>query len=452
MKRQVRKDISPLLSAFDTKKFGVVASILLTITVIDMVFSFAATATRVSADWEIVLLIVLSCVYGMCQYLILKFIKQKSKQIRDKVIFFNVLNTFVEKIQYLLILFIGIIVLEIITTSHYHTALLNWGSTINYAIGGTAMGILAASFLSWYRSIRSYVVLLYGIATAVACIAFTIFLVYNSIVLFYMPAERNPQSSPSSFQLYSQDSPMWTLQYHNGVVNFVTVLLLWVSSAIMLHQHSQKLGKIKFWSIMIIPALFFVIQPTALIFPYIPTILGISSQDVPLYVTMLYTVVPGILGGLLFAAPFLAIARSIPKNTILREYLIITVWGFILFNVTTSANVLLAPYLPFGFLTVSLVGSSTYLILVGLYCSAISISVDASLRRSIKKSLLDESRLLDSIGSAHMEQETIRKITKIAKEQQSTIVEETGVQSSFEESDMKKYLEDVIEEVHKHRS
>ena len=42
MKRQVRKDISPLLSAFDTKKFGVVASILLAITVIDMVFSFAA--------------------------------------------------------------------------------------------------------------------------------------------------------------------------------------------------------------------------------------------------------------------------------------------------------------------------------------------------------------------------------------------------------------------------
>ena len=51
-----------------------------------------------------------------------------------------------------------------------------------------------------------------------------------------------------------------------------------------------------------------------------------------------------------------------------------------------------------------------------------------------------------------MEQETIRKITKIAKEQQSTIVEDTGVQSSFEESDMKKYLEDVIEEVQKHRS
>ena len=40
-------------------------------------------------------------------------------------------------------MFISIIILEIIITSHYHTALLNWGSTINYAIGAVAMGILA---------------------------------------------------------------------------------------------------------------------------------------------------------------------------------------------------------------------------------------------------------------------------------------------------------------------
>ena len=127
-----------------------------------MVFSFAATATSVSSDWEIVLLIIISGVYGICQYLILKFIRQKSKPIRDKVSLFNLLNIFVEKIQYLFILIIGVIVLEIVTRSLYHTALLNLGSTINYAIGGVAMAILAVSFLSWYRTIRSYVVLSYG--------------------------------------------------------------------------------------------------------------------------------------------------------------------------------------------------------------------------------------------------------------------------------------------------
>ncbi|MGB8777635.1 MAG: hypothetical protein WCC82_05320, partial [Nitrososphaeraceae archaeon] len=238
---------------------------------------------------------------------------------------------------------------------------------------------------------------------------------------------------------------------HNGVVNFVTVFLLWISSAIMLHRHSKSVGRLKFWVIMIIPALFFIIQPTALIFPYVPVILGMSDQDIPIYVTMLYTVVPGILGGLLFAAPFLVTARSIPQNIILKEYMVITAWGFILFNVTTSTNILQAPYLPFGFITVSLVGSSTVMILVGLYCSAITISADASLRKLIRKSLLDESRMLDNIGSAYMEQETINKITKIAKDQQQTISEETGVESSIDDSEIKQYLDEVIQEVQQHK-
>jgi hypothetical protein len=42
-----------------------------------------------------------------------------------------------------------------------------------------------------------------------------------------------------------------------------------------------------------------------------------------------------VLGGFLFAVPFLAISRKVAYNSILREYMIITAWSFILFNVTT---------------------------------------------------------------------------------------------------------------------
>lgn len=111
-----------------------------------MIFSFAATVTSVSSDWETILLVFLACAYGVGKYLILKLIHQKSKQIRSRVSYFNMLASSVEKIQYLLIMFISIIILEIIITSHYHTALLNWGSTINYAIGAVAMGILPLGF------------------------------------------------------------------------------------------------------------------------------------------------------------------------------------------------------------------------------------------------------------------------------------------------------------------
>ena len=50
-----------------------------------------------------------------------------------------------------------------------------------------------------------------------------------------------------------------------------------------------------------------------------------------------------------------------------------------------------------------------------------------------------------------MEQETINKITKIAKDQQQTLSEETGVESSIDDSEIKQYLNEVIKEVQQHK-
>jgi hypothetical protein len=43
------------------------------------------------------------------------------------------------------------------------------------------------------------------------------------------------------------------------------------------------------------------------------------------------------------------------------------------------------PYPPFRLATISMFGLSSYLILVGIYSSAISVAADSELRRSIHK-------------------------------------------------------------------
>jgi hypothetical protein len=50
-----------------------------------------------------------------------------------------------------------------------------------------------------------------------------------------------------------------------------------------------------------------------------------------------------------------------------------------------------------------------------------------------------------------MKQETTRKISKIMEEQQQTLTEQTGVQTSADETEMKQYLEEVIKEVREQR-
>jgi hypothetical protein len=83
---------------------------------------------------------------------------------------------------------------------------------------------------------------------------------------------------------------------------------------------------------------------------------------------------------------------------------------------------------------------------VGLYCSALSLSEDIRLRQSTRKSTVEQSKLLDSIGTAHMEKGYTKKVLKIVKDQSYKLEEQTGIESSLTEDDMKEYLE-VLNEI-----
>jgi hypothetical protein len=121
----------------------------------------------------------------------------------------------------------------------------------------------------------------------------------------------------------------------------------------------------------------------------------------------------------------------------------------LLFSSNQATDLALVPYPPFGLATVSFFGLSSFLIFIGIYSSAISVAEDSELRKSIRRYAIQESRLLDSIGMAQMEGEIKRNVLAFTKRNQEKMTEETGIQSSLTEEDMKLYLEEVINEVKK---
>jgi hypothetical protein len=153
-------------------------------------------------------------------------------------------------------------------------------------------------------------------------------------------------------------------------------------------------------------------------------------------------------GGILFAVAFWLMARSLKKSSIVRSYMIVSAYGFVLLFTSNQAIILLGvSYPPFGLAASSFVGLSSYLILVGIYSSAISVSEDSKLRQSLRSFAIRESKFLESIGTAHMEQEIQKRVVEFTKRTQDMMAEETGIQSSMTEDDMKQYLEQVIREV-----
>jgi hypothetical protein len=86
---------------------------------------------------------------------------------------------------------------------------------------------------------------------------------------------------------------------------------------------------------------------------------------------------------------------------------------------------------------VSFFGLASFLVFVGIYSSAISVAQDSKLRKSIRGFAIEETKLLDSIGTAQMEREIEKKVIGLTKINQNRMAKETGIQSSLSEDDIK---------------
>jgi len=67
--------------------------------------------------------------------------------------------------------------------------------------------------------------------------------------------------------------------------------------------------------------------------------------------------------------------------------MICAAYGFLIFYITGSATAAQTAYPPFGLISISFIGISYYLIYIGLYSSALIVSQDTTLLRSIKNSV-----------------------------------------------------------------
>jgi signal transduction histidine kinase len=458
------------VTGYNNRKFLVIISIVVSSLIIDISLSNISDLISVSTSWGFAAFIAIAIVYAVGQYLILDFVKQKSKSIRLKSPHFNKLSTIMTIVQYVLTAIIVFIILQIFVNSYYYTFMLAWSSSISYAIASIMMVILALEFFYWYRSNRNFIVLLYGVSSIVTSISIVFSLVFFTVILLGMPAQMT-SPSPSEqtseqkeaghseqtseqkeaghgpdIRKFDQSTTLGKVQTVFVTSHIVSFLLLWGSTAMLLHTYSKKLGKVKFWTIITIPIASF-LSIFVVVTPFVQSFSNAADSTSRIVVDALGYTLPAVVSSILFGLPFLMIARSLSHSIILKDYMIIAGSGFALFALATTGNVMLASYPPLGLASVSFVGLSSYLILMGIYSSTISMSEDVKLRQVIRKSAADESKLLVSIGSAQMEQKIEKKVIDMAKDHAANMTEQTGVQLSLTEHDMKQYLSTVLKEI-----
>jgi hypothetical protein len=243
------------------------------------------------------------------------------------------------------------------------------------------------------------------------------------------------------FDPESQQQQINTVYQTAGAIAYV---LTWIGTVMLLRPYIHRIGKIKFYAIMGSAMVYYLINFPLFVLGYFnPT----GETDAEVMNNILIFGIATVFSGIIFGVAFLSIARTLQKGSALRDHMIIAAYGLLLFYVAGTATATQAAYPPFGLASVAFTGLSCYLIYTGLYSSAISVSQDLTLRQSIRESVKEQSKFLDSMGTAQMENELQNRVLTTAKKASDNMEEESGVESSMTEDDMKDYMEIVMNEL-----
>lgn len=395
---------------------------------------------------KLILFSINSTICLLLQYSIIRYIKNSfveerhSKTLKIKSFHFISLVSLA-----ILATLIGLLIFQQIYYKYYES----WTSILIIVISyGTAVALiawLAKLFLSWYRSTRNLIVFLYFVSMIGIAFNLVMAATYVTMKLNAKLAQIGEYVGSSGD---ASGGRFLTVESIYNTSSFIAFINIWLTTAILMNYYREKLVHvILYWVLLTIPIVYFAVtffyQYTLsnLLIPY----MQVDPVTISIFLGAFLSLSRPI-GGLVFGAAFWNISRSVKYDKKIRAYMIISGWGILLIFATNQAGTqIVSPYPPFGLVTVTVLNLAAYLMLIGIYNSAILVSANNDLRKNIRKYAV-RSKLLDLIGRAEMEREIQKTVTDIIRSQDSIGI---NIENEFEldETELKRYMDIVIREV-----
>ena len=351
--------------------------------------------------------------------------------------------------QYLIIALLLATFLQIGMLEQYNTIIVLISILLSLFLSVCLTALLTFRFLLWGKRKRDYLIAAYTIAAILLTINSSFVALFMSLavqgkpIIIYSTRESSTEQGMTSTIV--SNFAIRQFQANLSVSSFVS---FWIASVFLLRQYRKKWGAIKFYTIISIPLVYYlgilqVAFSDLLVTHHLMNILQIYTFNI------VNSILTKPVGGVLFGMAFWIVGRSVNDKNI-SDYMKISAIGIMLLSISNQdAGLYLLPYPPFGLPTITFVGIASYMLFIGLYYSAISISLNAELRKAIKKSIEQEFSFVSNIGLSQMEHEIQTRVKRITKRSAKILEEDSGVEASLESEDIENYIRLVIKEKEK---
>src|SRR5215213_6269052 len=355
--------------------------------------------------------------------------------------------------------------------------------SLSTIVSAGIMIIIGFKFFSWYKVSRSRdrnahrLLLVCGLAASLA--AAMAFDAGTKMLIVRVVEEESPPGSipqdifilkndekyqgdvqykvvkPDTTTLYIVPSSIKLIfTYLNGWIPItISFVFTWAITTMLLRQYyNQRVGKMPATLLILltIPLVLYLIGRYTEMYNLFSSIVGLWNPQAPLnpgydfpnaYLFRSIFRVGVISGGIIFSAAFLVVARRIEAGKI-RDYFTIAAIGAMMMIITLGPS---GHQETFGVAGRTLMLLASFMLCAGFYLSAVHMAQDARLRKVIKASA--GSKVFGDMAVAQLGQEIEKGVLDIIGKEREIIKEQTGIQPSLEQEDVKAYLDRALQEL-----
>ena len=348
-------------------------------------------------------------------------------------------------VQYATLLLLFITVFEMLAFQNYHRIWSILVIDLSHFWSAILLGVLAFTFVQWLRIVRTFTILIYAVV-------FGVILFLTLITVPLLTEQFNYQSQliyPKDYTtlIMAVTVPSEDIAFLYGLGNYVLPILLiasWFLTVSILKPYMTRINKSIFLLLVSIPLFY-------QLFAYIIRDANVSTTPglTDIIYTRQFQFILGIsyqISGLLFAVAYLTVARKM-KRKILKNYMIISSIGIAaLFGSLQPGMPFYAAYPPFGLVTITFLGLSSFLLLLRMLGCAAYVSRDNELRKEIFKDKDSISSMLRNMGYAEMERELENRIIPLSS--RLNLTEDMRIHTDLSQEDLKLTIEEVLTEIH----
>ena len=440
-----------------SKKTYLMTFIAWAVIITDVIFGtfFDVLGKSLTSSFGIILFVIMSTlVFFACLSALRDYMAALRKNF-EAPSFFNRLYKATPIFLYALAVIFGIIIVQMVLFSYYSTYLLILLLLIS-SVSILFFGFRTFKFLSWFNlsgdKRHNIMILAFGVSAMLLCISTIVAITLDIKQLVVSRPPTIDSDFPASNSMASRHLSSIELVIHlyGFLVPQVTAIAIaeTVAVAFFLRYFKNRIGKKIFWTLIILPPVFFL---TGVFGPQFLKSTG--SEFVYMESQFLIFRVIGTAGWIaadfVIAYAYILVAKTLRQQisySPIINYLIIAALATLLISPTTNNWITNNSYPPFGALQRAFLVFASFLFTIGIYAVALSVAQDAELRRLVRK-YVKEYTLLDTLSNAEENAEMIRNVVKLIRQHADTLEKKSQVASTMrDDKEIRQYLEVVINE------